>query len=261
MSHIPQKRAAGSARRTQTPAARSAPSTMPRFVVQFRSTVMVRLHLLPHLSTLQERASDRAWLALYLVASHVSPPVCSPSACWSVTSACHFAGGRSGDETNTGETAAGAGVQALRLPGILGMRGLVQHVVRRDLLQPTGCSLQAGCSRSMLHTMVLGLTLPCPFPGCLQVGPKAGEGSFAVVHRGREVSGRGRDVAIKVVRSQGELGLRDADPKGGCAYIDVLNSILSEIDILEVRGACGARQAYMRVCKHVQPYPAVPSIT
>jgi serine/threonine protein kinase len=45
-------------------------------------------------------------------------------------------------------------------------------------------------------------------------------------------------VAIKVVRSQGELGLRDADPKGGCAYIDVLNSILSEIDILEVRGAC-----------------------
>jgi hypothetical protein len=32
----------------------------------------------------------------------------------------------------------------------LGMRGLVQHVVLRDLLQPVGWSLQAGCSRSML---------------------------------------------------------------------------------------------------------------
>ena len=71
-----------------------------------------------HTSILQQRASDRAWLALYLVASHVSPPVCSPSACWSVTPACHFTGGRSGYETNTGETAAGAGVQALRLHGI-----------------------------------------------------------------------------------------------------------------------------------------------
>jgi len=136
------------------------------------------------------------------------------------------------------------------------MRGLVQHVVRRDLLQPTGCSLQAGCSRSMLHTMVLGLTLPCPFPGCLQVGPKVGEGSFAVVHRGREVSGRGRDVAIKVVRSQGELGLHDDDPKGGCTYKDVLHSIILEINTLEVRCAC-AGSSSMHAGKHVQTYTTV----
>ena len=66
MSHILQKRAAGSARRTQTPAARSAPSTMPRFVVQFRSTVMVRLHLLPHLSIYLARKSQRSGMACTL---------------------------------------------------------------------------------------------------------------------------------------------------------------------------------------------------
>jgi hypothetical protein len=58
---------------------------MPRFVEHFRSTGMVRLPSPPP-STLQERASDRPWLAYYLVASLVSPPVCSPSACLSVTS-------------------------------------------------------------------------------------------------------------------------------------------------------------------------------
>jgi hypothetical protein len=41
----------------------------------------------------------------------------------------------------------------------------------------------------------------------MQVGPKIGEGSFAVVHKGKEVAGQQRDVAIKIVRSQEELGL------------------------------------------------------
>ncbi len=50
-------------------------------------------------------------------------------------------------------------------------------------------------------------------------------------------------MAIKVVRSQEELGLHDDDPKGGCTYKDVLHSIILEINTLEVCYACGPRQA------------------
>ncbi len=56
-------------------------------------------------------------------------------------------------------------------------------------------------------------------------------------------------MAIKVVRSQGELGLHDDDPKGGCTYKDVLHSIILEINTLEVRWRAGS--------KHVKTYTAV----
>lgn len=81
---------------------------------------------------------------------------------------------------------------------------------------------------------------PVPVPVCkrsdYQVGPKIGEGSFAVVHRGREVGGQQRDVAIKIVRSQEELGLRDDDPEGGVSYKDVLRSMRLEMDVMEAMG-------------------------
>jgi hypothetical protein len=54
------------------------------------------------------------------------------------------------------------------------------------------------------------------------------------VHRGREVGGQQRDVAIKIVRSQEELGLRDDDPEGGVSYKDVLRSMRLEMDVMEV---------------------------
>lgn len=68
-----------------------------------------------------------------------------------------------------------------------------------------------------------------------QVGPKIGEGSFAVVHKGKEVHGQQRDVAIKIVRSQEELGLRDEDPDCGVSYKDVLRSMRMEMEVMEVR--------------------------
>ena len=54
------------------------------------------------------------------------------------------------------------------------------------------------------------------------------------MHRGREVGGQQRDVAIKIVRSQEELGLRDDDPEGGVSYKDVLRSMRLEMDVMEV---------------------------
>ena len=54
------------------------------------------------------------------------------------------------------------------------------------------------------------------------------------MHRGREVGGQQRDVAIKIVRSQEELGLRDDDPEGGVSYKDVLRSMRLEMDVMEL---------------------------
>ncbi len=48
------------------------------------------------------------------------------------------------------------------------------------------------------------------------------------------MSGQHRDVAIKIVRSQEELGLRDDDPEGGVSYKDVLRSMRLEMDVMEV---------------------------
>lgn len=68
-----------------------------------------------------------------------------------------------------------------------------------------------------------------------QVGPKIGEGSFAVVHKGKEVHGQQRNVAIKIVRSEEELGLGDDDGDGGVSYKDVLRSMRMEMETMEVR--------------------------
>ena len=67
-----------------------------------------------------------------------------------------------------------------------------------------------------------------------QVGPKIGEGSFAVVHKGKEVNGQQRNVAIKIVRSEEELGLGDDDGEGGVSYKDVLRSMRMEMETMEV---------------------------
>lgn len=48
------------------------------------------------------------------------------------------------------------------------------------------------------------------------------------------MGGQQRDVAIKIVRSQEELGLRDDDPEGGVSYKDVLRSMRLEMDVMEV---------------------------
>jgi hypothetical protein len=69
-----------------------------------------------------------------------------------------------------------------------------------------------------------------------QVGPKIGEGSFAVVHKGKEVNGQQRNVAIKIVRSEEELGLGDDDGEGGVSYKDVLRSMRMEMETMEVGG-------------------------
>ena len=81
-----------------------------------------------------------------------------------------------------------------------------------------------------------------------QVGPKIGEGSFAVVHRGKEVHGLHRDVAIKIVRSQEELGLRDDDNESGVSYSDVLRSMRMEMEVMEVRSYSWAvfQEAHLR---------------
>ena len=61
------------------------------------------------------------------------------------------------------------------------------------------------------------------------------------MHRGREVGGQQRDVAIKIVRSQEELGLRDDDPEGGVSYKDVLRSMRLEMDVMESEIAFGKK--------------------
>ena len=67
------------------------------------------------------------------------------------------------------------------------------------------------------------------------------------------MSGQQRDVAIKIVRSQEELGLRDDDPEGGVSYKDVLRSMRLEMDIMEV-----FLQAYTR-CIHTPRALAPPA--
>ena len=58
----------------------------------------------------------------------------------------------------------------------------------------------------------------------MQVGLQIGEGSFAQVHRGRNVV-NGQDVAIKMVKSEEEMCLRDV----GVSYEDVLKAMHSEV--------------------------------
>ena len=67
------------------------------------------------------------------------------------------------------------------------------------------------------------------------VGPQIGEGSFAVVHKGTEKHNLQRNVAIKIVRSEDELGLH-GDGSGDCgvSYQDVLRSMRLEMQVSDV---------------------------
>ena len=56
-----------------------------------------------------------------------------------------------------------------------------------------------------------------------------------MVHKGKEVNGQQRNVAIKIVRSEEELGLGDDDGDGGVSYKDVLRSMRMEMETMEVR--------------------------
>lgn len=56
-----------------------------------------------------------------------------------------------------------------------------------------------------------------------------------MVHKGKEVHGQQRNVAIKIVRSEEELGLGDDDGDGGVSYKDVLRSMRMEMETMEVR--------------------------
>ncbi len=58
----------------------------------------------------------------------------------------------------------------------------------------------------------------------MQVGLKIGEGSFAQVHKGRNVV-NDQDVAIKMVKSEEEMCLGDV----GVSYEDVLKAMHSEV--------------------------------
>jgi serine/threonine protein kinase len=63
----------------------------------------------------------------------------------------------------------------------------------------------------------------------VQVGLKIGEGSFAQVHKGRNVI-NGQDVAIKMVKSEKEMCLGDV----GVSYEDVLKAMHSEVKTCSV---------------------------
>jgi hypothetical protein len=57
-----------------------------------------------------------------------------------------------------------------------------------------------------------------------------------VVHKGKEVNGLQRNVAIKIVRSEEELGLGSGgDDTCGVSYKDVLRSMRMEMEVMEVR--------------------------
>ena len=64
-----------------------------------------------------------------------------------------------------------------------------------------------------------------------QVGPKIGEGSFAVVHRGRNLA-TNQTVAIKIIKTEDELGLGNPSA-GGLAYLDVLAAMKTEVKLME----------------------------
>jgi len=67
-----------------------------------------------------------------------------------------------------------------------------------------------------------------------QVGPKIGEGSFAVVHRGRSLASN-QTVAIKIVKTEDELGL-GSPSAGGVTYSDVLAAMKTEVKLMELIG-------------------------
>ena len=48
------------------------------------------------------------------------------------------------------------------------------------------------------------------------------------------MNGQQRNVAIKIVRSEEELGLGDDDGEGGVSYKDVLRSMRMEMETMEV---------------------------
>jgi serine/threonine protein kinase len=71
----------------------------------------------------------------------------------------------------------------------------------------------------------------------LQVGQKIGEGSYAVVHRGVEIFGQQREVAIKIVRTPEELGqTNEKSPENGLVYEDVVLTMRFEMKVLQTIG-------------------------
>jgi serine/threonine protein kinase len=69
-----------------------------------------------------------------------------------------------------------------------------------------------------------------------QVGPLIGQGSFATVHKARDVSSR-RDVALKIVRPESEINIcPEPNSSPEVAYDDVLNAMKHEIAHIEKVG-------------------------